>query len=148
LINLLADLSVAATGEVRESDRKGRHTTTRRELFQISGGALLMDTPGLREFRIWALDEGLSQTFPEIHELAASCHFRDCRHESEPGCAVLAAAAAGALDADRLTSYRKLLAEAAYVERKHDREAKAAALSKHKTALKTLKYHPKYRRES
>jgi ribosome biogenesis GTPase len=148
LINLLADVSVAATGEVRESDRKGRHTTTRRELFQISGGALLMDTPGLREFRIWALDEGLSQTFPEIHELAASCHFRDCRHESEPGCAVLAAAAAGALDADRLTSYRKLLAEAAYVERKHDREAKAAALSKHKTALKTLKYHPKYRRES
>lgn len=148
LINLLADHTVAATGEVRGADRKGRHTTTRRELFQITGGALLLDTPGLREFRLWALDDGLAQTFPEIHELAASCRFRDCRHESEPGCAVLAAAAAGTLDADRLANYRKLLAEAAYVERKHDPEAQAAAVAKHKTALKTLKYHPKYRRDS
>jgi ribosome biogenesis GTPase / thiamine phosphate phosphatase len=148
LINLLAERPLAATGEVRDADRKGRHTTTRRELFQLSGGALLLDTPGLRELRIWALDEGLAQTFPEIHELAASCRFRDCRHESEPGCAVLAAAAAGTLDADRLASYRKLLAEAAYVERKHDPEAKAAAVSRHKTALKTMKYHPKYRRDS
>ncbi|MDH4350918.1 MAG: ribosome small subunit-dependent GTPase A, partial [Gemmatimonadota bacterium] len=142
LINLLADRTVAAVGEVRRGDRKGRHTTTRRELFQLSGGALLLDTPGLREFRLWALDEGLAQTFPEIHELAASCRFRDCRHESEPGCAVLAAAADGTLDADRLASYRKLLAEAAYLERKHDPEAQAAAVAKHKTALKTLKYHP------
>jgi len=147
LINLLADRAVAATGEVRGFDRKGRHTTTRRELFQITGGALLLDTPGLREFRLWAVDDGLAQTFPEIHELAASCRFRDCRHESEPGCAVLAAAAAGTLDADRLASYRKLLAEAAYLERKHDPEAQAAAVAKHKSALKTLKYHPKYRRE-
>lgn len=147
LINLLADRAVAATGEVRTTDRKGRHTTTRRELFQITGGALLLDTPGLREFRLWALDEGLAQTFPEIHELAASCRFRDCRHESEPGCAVLAAAAAGTLDAERLASYRKLLAEAAYMERRHDPEAHAAAVAKHKTALKTLKYHPKYRRD-
>lgn len=147
LINLLADRTVAATGEVRTADRKGRHTTTRRELFRVSGGALLLDTPGLREFRLWTLDEGLAQTFPEIEALAASCRFRDCRHESEPGCAVLAAAAAGTLDADRLASYRKLLAEAAYLERKHDPEAQAAALAKHKTAMKTLKYHPKYRRE-
>jgi ribosome biogenesis GTPase len=145
LINLLADRTVAETGGVRKTDRKGRHTTTRRELFQMSAGALLLDTPGLREFRVWALDEGLAQTFPEIHELAAACRFPDCRHESEPGCAVLAAAAAGTLDADRLASYRKLLAEAAYVERKHDPEAQAAAVAKHKTALKTLKYHPKYR---
>jgi ribosome biogenesis GTPase len=147
LINLLAGLEVAATGAVREFDRKGRHTTTRRELFQIAGGALLLDTPGLREFRLWTADEGLSQTFPEIAELAASCRFRDCRHESEPGCAVLAAAASGALDADRLASYRKLVAEAEYLERRHDPEANAAAVSKHKTALKTLKYHPKYRPE-
>jgi len=147
LINLLADHAVAATGEVRKADRKGRHTTTRRELFQVSGGALLLDTPGLREFRLWALNEGLAQTFPEIEELAASCRFRDCRHESEPECAVLAAAAAGMLDADRLASYRKLLAEAAYLERKHDPEARAAEIAKHKSAMKTMKYHPKYRRE-
>jgi ribosome biogenesis GTPase len=148
LINLLADRTVAATRAVRSTDRKGRHTTTRRELFQITGGALLLDTPGLREFRLRALDEGLAQTFPEIHALAAACRFRDCRHESEPGCAVLAAATTGTLDADRLASYRKLLAEAAYVERKHDPEAMAAAVAKHKTALRTLKYHPKYRREN
>jgi len=146
LINLLADRAVAPTGAVRAADRKGRHTTTRRELFQVTGGALLLDTPGLREFRVWALDEGLAQTFPEIHELARSCRFRDCRHESEPGCAVLAAAAAGTLDADRLASYRKLLAEAAYVERKHNPEARAAQVAKHKSAMKTMRYHPKYRR--
>jgi ribosome biogenesis GTPase len=147
LINLLANATLAATGEVRAFDRKGRHTTTRRELFQLSGGALLLDTPGLRELRVWVLDEGLARSFPEIHELAASCRFRDCRHEAEPGCAVLAAVAAGTLDADRLASYRKLLAEAAYQERKHDPEARAATVAQHKTALKTLKYHPKYRRE-
>ncbi len=147
LINLLAGVAVAATGVVRAFDGKGRHTTTRRELFQISSGALLLDTPGLREFRIGTCDEGLAQTFPEIDELAAACHFRDCRHEAEPGCAVLAALDAGTIAADRLASYRKLIAEAAYLERKHDRAANAAAVSKHKTALKTLKYHPKYRRD-
>lgn len=147
LINALADAPLSATGDVRPFDGKGRHTTTRRELFHLPGGALLMDTPGLRELRVWALDEGLGQAFPEIEELAAQCRFRDCRHESEPGCAVLAAAAAGQLDADRLASYRKLRAEMAYLERRVDPQARAAAVAKHKTALKTLKYHPKYRRD-
>jgi ribosome biogenesis GTPase / thiamine phosphate phosphatase len=147
LINALADARLSATGEVRAFDGKGRHTTTRRELFHLPGGALLLDTPGLREFRVWALDEGLAQAFPDIEVLAAQCRFRDCRHESEPGCAVLAAAAAGTIDADRLTSYRKLRAEMAYLERKVDPQARAAAVAKHKTALKTLKYHLKYRRD-
>jgi ribosome biogenesis GTPase / thiamine phosphate phosphatase len=147
LINALGDARLAATGEVRAFDGKGRHTTTRRELFHLPGGALLLDTPGLREFRVWALDEGLAQAFPDVEVLAAQCRFRDCRHESEPGCAVLAAAAAGTIDADRLTSYRKLRAEMAYLERKVDPQARAAAVAKHKTALKTLKYHLKYRRD-
>lgn len=147
LLNALADAALAATGEVREFDRKGRHTTTRRELFQIGGGALIMDTPGLRELRTWLMDDGLSQTFPEIDELAASCRYRDCGHSSEPGCAVIAAVDKGALDPERLASFRKLRAEAAYLERKYDPEANAAAVSKHRTAMKTLKYHPKYRRE-
>jgi ribosome biogenesis GTPase / thiamine phosphate phosphatase len=147
LINALADAPLAATGAVREFDRKGRHTTTRRELFQIPGGALLLDTPGLRELRVWSADEGLAKTFPEIEELAAACRYRDCRHEVEPGCAVLAAAAAGELDEDRLASFHKLRAEAAYLDRKSDHLANAAAVAKHKTALKTLKYHPKYRRD-
>jgi ribosome biogenesis GTPase / thiamine phosphate phosphatase len=145
LINALAGTAVAATGEVREWDRKGRHTTTRRELFRLAGGALLMDTPGLRELRLWAMDEGLLQAFPEIDALAASCRFRDCRHDVEPGCAVSAAAESGALSAERLASYRKLRSEAEYMERRHDPEANAAAVARHKTALKTVKYHPKYR---
>jgi ribosome biogenesis GTPase / thiamine phosphate phosphatase len=146
LINALAETSVAATGPVRAADRKGRHTTTRRELFQLPGGALLLDTPGLRELRVWDLGEGLQHAFPEIDDLSAACHYRDCRHESEPGCAVLAAAESGDLDPHRLASFRKLAAEAAYVQRTVDPEARALAVSRHKTAMKTLKYHPKYER--
>jgi ribosome biogenesis GTPase len=146
LINLLAGSELAATGAVREADRKGRHTTTRRQLFQLSNGALLMDTPGLRELRVWELDEGLTHAFPEIDELSAQCRFRDCRHESEPGCAVLAAVEAGRIDPDRLASFRKLLAEAAWQERKSDPLARAAHEARTKTALKTLfKHHHKYR---
>lgn len=143
LINALADQHLAETGEVREVDRKGRHTTTRRELFKVIGGALLMDTPGLREFKVWSAEDGLSQTFPEIEELAASCRFRDCQHESEPGCGVLAAVENGGIERSRLESYRKLRLEAAYLARRDDPVAQAAAVAKHKTALKTLKYHPK-----
>jgi ribosome biogenesis GTPase / thiamine phosphate phosphatase len=147
LINALAEEHLAGTGPVRTFDRKGRHTTTGRELFQIPGGALMLDTPGLRELRVWDLAEGLLQTFPEIDGLAGACRFRDCQHDVEPGCAVVAAVASGVLDAERLASYRKLLAEAAYAERKSDPLALASAVAKHKTALKTMKYHPKYRRQ-
>lgn len=147
LINALADAALAITGEVRARDRKGRHTTTRRDLFRIPGGALLLDTPGLREIRIPDIDEGLEHTFPEIEELAKGCRFRDCRHEAEPGCAVLAAVEAGALDPARLASYRKLRAEAAAAQRRTDPLARAAAVADFKTAMKTLKRdHPKYRR--
>jgi ribosome biogenesis GTPase len=146
LINLLAATELAETGAVREADRKGRHTTTRRHLFQLSGGALLMDTPGLRELRVWELYEGLAHAFPEIDELAGQCRFRDCRHETEPGCAVLEAAADGRIDPERLASFRKLLAEAAWQERKHDPRARAAYEAETKSMHKTLyKYHPKYR---
>jgi ribosome biogenesis GTPase len=145
LVNLLAEANLALTAPVRPLDRKGRHTTTRRELFQIPGGALLLDTPGLRELRVWDLEDGLDRAFPDIEQLALGCRFRDCRHEAEPGCAVLEAVAAGGLDADRLASFRKLRAEAAHEARKADPRARAAAVAEHKTALKTLKYHPKYR---
>lgn len=145
LINALARETLSATGEVRASDRKGRHTTSRRELFQIPGGALLMDTPGLRELRVWVLGDGLSGAFPEIEALAGSCRFRDCQHDTEPGCAVVAAVQDGSVDAERIASYRKLKAESAYLERKSDYQAHAAAVARHKTALKTLKYHQKYR---
>jgi ribosome biogenesis GTPase len=144
LINLLAGKALTATRAVRPTDHKGRHTTTRRELFQIPGGALLLDTPGLRELRPWDLGQGLERAFPDIEELAAACRFRDCMHETEPGCAVLEAVAAGRLDGGRLASLRKLRAEAAFEARKSDPQARAAAISEHKTALKTMKYHLKY----
>ena len=145
LINAMSAAELSLTGEVRQVDLKGRHTTTHRELFQIPGGALLLDTPGMRELRVWEAAEGLTQTFPDILELAGGCRFRDCSHRVEPGCAVLAAAAEGHLDMARLESYRKLEAEAAHAERKADPLANASAVARHKTALKTLKYHPKYR---
>lgn len=145
LVNLLAEATVAATGEVRAGDRKGRHTTTRRELFRIPGGALLLDTPGMRELRVWNLDTGLKQAFADIEDLAGGCRFRDCRHEGEPGCAVLEAIDKGVLDPGRLASFRKLQAEAAHELRKTDPLARAAALSDWKTAMKTMKHHPKYK---
>lgn len=145
LVNVLSEETVAATGEVRFGDKKGRHTTTRRELFPIPGGALVIDTPGVREFRIWELDEGLTDAFPDIEELAASCRFRDCRHDVEPGCAVQEAVAVGRLDPGRLVSYRKLQAEAAAEARRSDPLARAAAVAEVKSIMKSLKHHPKYR---
>ncbi len=144
LVNSLSDAAVAATGEVRSGDGKGRHITTRRDLYRIPGGALLLDTPGIRELRVWDLDEGLQHAFPDIEEFAHACRFRDCRHEGEPNCAVQEALERGDLDPERLSSFKKLRAEAAYEQRKADPRARAAAVSEWKTAMKTLKYHPKH----
>jgi len=145
LVNLLSEATVARTGQVRSGDRKGRHITTSRQLYRIPGGALLLDTPGIRELRIWVLDEGLDNAFPDIEDLARGCRFRDCRHEGEPGCAVQEALEAGNLDPDRLSSFMKLRAETAYEMRKTDPRARAAAVSEWKKAMKSMKYHPKYR---
>jgi len=145
LINRLADSELAKTAEVRPGDRKGRHTTTSRELFPIHGGALLLDTPGMRELKVLDLEEGLGNAFPEIEELSAECRFRDCSHSSEPGCAVLAAVEEGRLDQDRLASYRKLEAEAASERRRVDPRARAEYVAEWKTAMRTLKFHPKYK---
>ncbi len=147
LVNHLAGEEVLVTGEVREGDRKGRHTTTRRQLIPVEGGVLLLDTPGMRELGVWDLGEGLDQAFPDIDEAARHCRFRDCGHESEPGCAVLAAVDDGSIDRARLDSYRKLLAEAAFQRRKSDPRERAAQRSEWKSIMKSLKHHPKYRRD-
>lgn len=144
LVNAFAGEEIAQTGKVREGDHKGRHTTIRRELFQVSGDVCLLDTPGLRELRIWLAEDGLSQTFADIESFAANCRYTDCRHESEPGCAVLSAVEAGQLEAGRLNSYHKLQAEAAYEHRKNNPLARAAARSRWKAIKKSLKHHPKY----
>jgi ribosome biogenesis GTPase len=113
LLNRLAGEELMVTRDIREDDARGRHTTTHRELFLLGSGALVLDTPGMREFGVWDADEGLDETFAEIVELALRCRFADCSHRLEPGCAVRAAVQAGQLDDRRLRSYRRLAHELA-----------------------------------
>jgi ribosome biogenesis GTPase / thiamine phosphate phosphatase len=120
LVNALMGADVVQTGEVRQADSKGRHTTTWRELLVVPAGGALIDTPGLRELGMWVDDEGIEAAFADITDLEEQCRFNDCAHGSEPGCAVLAAIAAGELPAERLDSYRKLLSEAAFAAEKND----------------------------
>jgi ribosome biogenesis GTPase / thiamine phosphate phosphatase len=122
LINRLLGKEAQAVGTVREGDTRGRHTTTGRELFVLPSGALLIDTPGMREFALFADDDtDLEGTgFPEIDQLAPACHFRDCRHQSEPGCAVLAAVLAGNVAGERLEQAHKFERELAWQRDRHD----------------------------
>ena len=114
LINTLLGDEARRTGAIREEDGKGRHTTTARSLHRIPGGALLLDTPGMRELQLTDCGVGVEETFQEISELAAGCRFADCAHQGEPGCAVEAAVEAGRLDGRRLTNYLKLMREQAF----------------------------------
>jgi ribosome biogenesis GTPase len=115
LINALLGREAQQVQDLR-GDGKGRHTTTRRSLFLRPGGGVVIDTPGMRELALHGSDEGVSDTFPEIAELAACCRFRDCSHRSEPGCAVQAAMREGTLAVERLASYEKLRAEIRHLE--------------------------------
>lgn len=113
LTNTLLEEEWQDTGDVRETDGKGRHTTTRRSLLCLPSGALIVDTPGMRELQLTDCENGVSTTFHDIEALAAHCKFNDCKHEKEPGCAVRAAIEAGELDPRRLVSYHKLQREQA-----------------------------------
>lgn len=112
LVNALCGDSVAATGAVRERDRKGRHTTTARQLYALAGGGVIVDTPGLRALGIWAEEDAIEATFDDIADLAAGCRFRDCAHDREPGCAVRAAIEDGQLAPARLEAFHRLEQEA------------------------------------
>ena len=119
------------TGEVREDDMKGRHTTTAREMHAIPGGGWLIDTPGMRELRLTDMAEGIDETFAEITDLATECRFRDCTHGPEPGCAVQAAIRAGRIDAARLDRWKKLRAEdAAHAASAAEKRRRGKAFSK------------------
>jgi ribosome biogenesis GTPase / thiamine phosphate phosphatase len=111
LINALFGREVMKTGEVREGDMRGRHTTTSRELFMAPGGAMLLDSPGIREAALWADGESVDESFPEIAELARECRFADCSHSGEPGCAVQAGLSEGRLDYGRYESYQEFVRE-------------------------------------
>lgn len=116
MVNALCGFTRQKTTVVRESDSKGRHTTTHRELIQMPDGWLLMDLPGLRELQLWADPEGVDAAFAEVAALAANCRFRNCTHQQEPGCAVSTAE----LEPARLRSYQKLRRELEYLEREQD----------------------------
>ncbi len=115
VINRLLGADRLAVGAVREDDSRGRHTTTSRELILLPDGGLVIDTPGMRELQVWGDEDGLKQAFDDIEALAAACRFRDCRHQSEPGCAIRAAIDDGTLDSGRLHSYLKLQKELRYL---------------------------------
>ena len=113
LVNRLVGEELQAVQEVRADDQKGRHTTSSRELLPGPGGVWLLDTPGMREFQFWDTEAPLTDLFPDVAALAALCRFRDCRHGTEPGCALQAAIARGELNAARLASFLKLKTERA-----------------------------------
>jgi ribosome biogenesis GTPase len=114
LTNALSGTQAIATQAIREDDAKGRHTTTRRQLHQVPGGCLVLDTPGMRELQLTEAESGIEDVFADIVDLARQCRFKDCRHEGEPGCAVQEAIEAGDLDPARLARWRKLSAEEAF----------------------------------
>lgn len=120
LVNAVADEKIMKIGAVREDDSKGRHTTTHRQLIVLQSGAMIIDTPGMRELGMWDVTKGLDEAFGDVEELMEHCRFNDCHHESEPGCAIKKALQSGQLSPSRWESYCKLKKEAQYAERKED----------------------------
>jgi ribosome biogenesis GTPase len=151
IINRLLGEERLATAPVSDAEAgRGRHTTTSRELVRLPGGALLIDTPGMRELQLWAEEECLDMTFEDIDRLAAGCRFPDCGHDNEPGCAVRSAVRDGRLDVRRLESYRKLRREVRFLALKKDvkerRRREKEAGRRFATMLKEVKRHkPRYK---
>lgn len=144
LVNALVGAEVLTTKQIR-SDGRGRHTSVRRELVVIPGGGAVIDTPGLRGVGLFDSDDGLAATFADIAELAASCRFRDCAHETEPDCAVLAAVETGTLSVRRLESWRKLLREQAWMAARKDARLRAEQLRVWKQRTKASRSSSKRR---
>jgi len=119
IVNRLLGEDMMRVREIREDDR-GRHTTTSRQLIILPGGGMLLDTPGMRTVLMWEGEAGLAHAFKDIEEIAAVCKFRDCSHQSEPGCAVRAALESGALDPARFQNYRKVGREILHEAKKTD----------------------------
>jgi len=145
LINRLLGEEVLRTADVHKSGQ-GRHTTSHRQLLKVPGGGLVIDTPGLREIQLWAGAEALTEVFLDIEQLALGCRFTDCRHESEPDCAVVAALEDGTLDASRFTSYRKLQRELRAIEVKADVRLQIEERRKWKLIHRSAKTHAQNKR--
>lgn len=143
LTNQLMGEMIQATQSVRADDSRGRHTTTHRQMWRLPSGALLIDTPGMRELQLWSAQEGVDGTFSDIEMLARQCRFRDCQHQSEPGCAVQVALDNGDLSRARLNSYRKLQREQAYLHRRQDQQAHSNTKARWKQITKTVRQRRK-----
>lgn len=125
LVNSLVGSDVQRTGDVREDDQRGRHTTVAAELVALPDGGWLLDTPGLRAVNLWTSGRGIELAFRDVFDLADECRFRDCKHLDEPGCAVVAAIDAGSLPRERLESMRTLVAEEASIEEEQTERRRA-----------------------
>ena len=120
LINFMLGEELQTTRGVSSRNDRGQHTTTHRQLFMIPGGALLIDSPGIRELQLWANEDSLSQSFDEIARLALDCRYRDCAHHDEPGCAVTSAVASGKLDTERVESLHSMQKELERLNKRKD----------------------------
>lgn len=139
MINRLVGDDIQATRAVRAGDDKGRHTTVAREIVTMPGGGVIIDTPGMRGLGLWDAEDGMEAAFPDIQALSEHCRFRDCAHENEPGCAVLAAVEEGELPARRLESYHRLTAEMDELARRRDQKAWAEKEKSNKAIAKAVK---------
>ena len=143
IVNCLVGHDLLRTRDVRISDSRGRHATTARQLVVLDDAGILIDTPGMRELQLWDAGEALGDAFADVTELAANCRFRDCRHVSEPGCAVRAAVALGELSGVRFESFGKLSAERAHQQRQLDDRAMLEEKRRIKSATRALNKHLK-----
>jgi ribosome biogenesis GTPase len=138
IVNALIGGEMMRTRDVRDYDSRGRHTTTGRQLVLLPGGGILIDTPGLRELQLWDTGDSVAGAFADIDALAEGCRFRDCRHASEPGCAVTAAVKGGTLSDVRLASFRKLQDEQAFQATQQDQRAQIEQKRRSKVMSKAL----------
>ena len=145
LINALLGAESQEVTRVRQSDRKGRHTTSRRDLILLPDGGAVIDTPGMREIQMWTDEDHPQQAFEDVERLAQECHFKDCEHRTEPGCAVKAAIRRGDLDTSRLESFRKLQRELNRLARHQDHKAHLEEKAKWKRISQWSRRNQKYR---
>lgn len=146
LVNALAGEEIMAVNGIREDDSKGRHTTTHRQLIMLKNGAMIIDTPGMRELGMWDVSVGLGEAFADVEQFLGRCRFSDCRHQTEPGCAIKEAIANGELSQARWESYRKLKNEArysddkgAFLRQKQQRNKEIAKSSRHRKSSEKLR---------
>jgi ribosome biogenesis GTPase len=139
LVNRLFGVEIRRTLEIRSSDERGKHATSTRDIILLPGGAIMLDTPGMRELQLWDADASVRHVFHEVESLAAACRFGDCSHQTEPGCAVREALESGAIDRRRIESFEKLRKEAEFFELKQKYGAKRAETKRWKKAMEMMK---------